>query len=180
MFTLNDWSLKFVRWGMGLAVVGLVTGYLPLGHYLMKDSLPSCPAAPVHGHTILLSFIGMSLFGLLYRALPSWNARSEPPLHLVRLHFQLVVTGILGVAVNGTIGYELLAMLSPDFYYAGAQAQTIRNLWFAIDGVFLTVYGGGCAVFLVVLMKTTRYSTEDLTLSARAGDPTGRASRSSE
>ena len=44
--SLNNWSLKFVRWGMGLSILGLISGYVPLGHYLMKDSLPSCPAAP--------------------------------------------------------------------------------------------------------------------------------------
>ena len=161
MLSLNDWSLKFVRWAMGLGIVGLATGYFPLGHYLMDDSMPSCPTAPVHGHTILLSFVGMSIFGLLYRALPAWLGRTEPPLQLVRLHFQLAVIGVLGVTVNGTIGYELLKMLSPHFYYTGAQGQNIRNLWFAIDGVFLTVYGAGCVVFLYLLMKATKYSTEE-------------------
>jgi len=29
MSSINDWSLRFVRWGMGLAVLGLLTGYLP-------------------------------------------------------------------------------------------------------------------------------------------------------
>ena len=32
MDAMNNWALKFVRWGMGLSVVGLVTGYVPLGH----------------------------------------------------------------------------------------------------------------------------------------------------
>ena len=158
MTSLNDWSLRFVRWGMSLTIVGLLTGYLPLGHYLMKDSLPSCPSAPVHGHVILLSFVGMSLFGLLYRALPGWMVNAEPPLGLVRLHFWLTVVGVLGVIVNGTIGYELLGtMLQPDFYYLGPAGQSVRNLWFGIDGIFLTLYGAGCIVFLSILVKTTAY-----------------------
>ena len=61
MDTINNCALKFIRWGMGLTVLGLITGYFPLGHYLMKDALPSCPTAPVHGHTILLSFVGMTM-----------------------------------------------------------------------------------------------------------------------
>ncbi len=160
MQSLSNWALKFIRWGSALGVVGLITGYLPLGHYLMKDSLPSCPAAPVHGHTILLSFVGMTLFGLAYAVLPQWLRNGEPPLGLIRLHFWLVVIGTIGVCVNGTVGYELLGMMKPDFYYTGPAAQSVRNLWFGIDGVFLTIYGAGSAVFLYVLMKSTRYGGE--------------------
>ena len=89
MTSVNDWGLKFLRWGMGLSVVGLITGYLPLGHYLMKDAMPSCPAAPVHGHTILLSFVGMSIFGLIYRAIADSMVGGDAPLALIRLHFRV-------------------------------------------------------------------------------------------
>ena len=91
---------KFVRWGMGLSIVGLIAGYVPLGHYLMMGAIPSCPAAPVHGHAILLSFVGMTMFGLAYRALPAWMGPSEPPVGLVRMHFWLAVAGVLGVAIQ--------------------------------------------------------------------------------
>lgn len=159
MISVTDWALRFLRWGFGLSIVGLVTGYFPLGHYLMKDSLPSCPAAPVHGHTILLSFVGMVMFGLVYRALPDWMESGQPPLALIRLHFWLAVIGTLGVAVNGTIGYEILTMaVKPDFYYIGAEGQGVRNLWFGIDGLFLTIYGAGCVILLYILMMSTTYS----------------------
>lgn len=159
MTSVQDWSLKFLRWAMGLAVVGLITGYFPLGHYLMKDALPSCPAAPVHGHVILLSFVGMTLFGLVYRAIADSLAQyGDPPLRLIRLHFWLAVVGTIGVAVNGTIGYELLTkFVQKGFYYSGPEGQAVRNLWFGIDGLFLTVYGLGCVVLLYILMKRTSY-----------------------
>jgi hypothetical protein len=160
---MNDWALRFIRWGMGLTILGLITGYLPLGHYLMKDSLPSCPMAPVHGHTILLSFVGMPLFGLIYRALPAWMGKGDPPLGLVKAHFWLAVIGILGVFLNGTFGYELLGMLvQHDFYYIGPPGQAVRNLWFGIDGAFLTLYGAGCVILWYVVMNRTAYgkSTE--------------------
>ena len=159
MDSMNDWALKFVRWGMGLSILGLITGYIPLGHYLMKDALPSCPAAPVHGHTILLSFVGMPMFGLVYRALPSWMGRDGAPARLVQTHFWLAVIGIIGVSVNGTFGYEYLTMAQPGFYYIGGPGQAIRNLWFGIDGAFLTLYAVGCVIFLYILMKKTGYTT---------------------
>ena len=157
MDSMSNWALKFIRWGMGLAVVGLVAGYVPLGHYLMKDALPSCPAAPVHGHAILLSFVGMTMFGLAYRVLPAWMRDAEPPIGLVRLHFWLAVIGVIGVAANGTIGYEVLGAFQPDFYYLGPDAQNVRNLWFAIDGAFLTLYAAGCLIFLHIVMNKTAY-----------------------
>jgi hypothetical protein len=161
MMSVNDWGLKFLRWGMGLSVVGLVTGYLPLGHYLMKDALPSCPAAPVHGHTILLSFVGMSLFGLIYRTIADSMESGDSPLALIRLHFWLAVIGTIGVAVNGTIGYEILSMTAqPHFYYNGPQGQAVRNLWFGVDGLFLTIYGIGCAILLYLLITKTSYGAK--------------------
>jgi hypothetical protein len=153
--TVQDWGLKFIRWAMGLSIAGLITGYLPLGHYLMKDALPSCPAAPVHGHTILLSFVGMTLFGLVYSVIP---LNGVPPLGLIRAHFWLAVTGTIGVAANGTIGYEILGIFGQKgFYYIGPEGQAIRNLWFGIDGVFLTIYGCGCVILFYILMKRTAY-----------------------
>ncbi len=157
MSSLNNWALKFIRWGMSLTVLGLITGYFPLGHYLMLGAIPSCPSAPIHGHTILLSFVGMMLFGLVYRALPSWMT-GEPPVRLVRLHFLLTTIGVIGVCLNGTIGYELIGVFRPDFYYAGPAAPAARNLWFAIDGAFLTMYAAGCMVFLYIVVKKTSYT----------------------
>jgi cbb3-type cytochrome oxidase subunit 1 len=166
---MDNWALKFVRWGMGLAVLGLVTGYVPLGHYLMMGAIPSCPAAPVHGHTILLSFVGMTMFGLAYRALPAWMPNGKPPLRLVGFHFWLTTIGVLGVCINGTIGYEVLGILvHPEFYYLGSQGQSVRNLWFAIDGVFLTSYAAGCVVFLYIVMTKTAYSSAATTSEAQA------------
>ena len=166
MESQHIWPLKFVRWGMGLAVVGLICGFLPLGHYLLDDAIPSCPSAPIHGHVILLSFVGMPMFGVLYQAMPAWG-RGALPLSLVRLHFRLSVVAILGVVVNGTVVYDILGhLVQPGFYYNGPAGQTVRNIWFGIDGAFLTLYGAGCAVFLWILMQHTSYATE-------ASDPTG-------
>lgn len=159
MDTMDNWALKFVRWGMGLAMLGLITGYFPLGHYLLDDAIPSCPTAPVHGHTILLSFVGMTMFGLVYRALPAWMAHREPPTALVRAHFWLAVAGVIGVSVNGTIVYEVLShLVQPGFYYLEAEGQAVRNLWFGIDGAFLTLYGAGCVIFLHILTQRTAYA----------------------
>lgn len=160
MLTISDWGLKFVRWGSGLGIAGLITGYFPLAHYLMKDSIPSCPAAPIHGHTILLSFVGMTIFGLVYLAMPQWSGGRQPSLGMVRTHFWLAVIGVAGECLNGTIGYEILGLfVQRHFYYNGPQGQFVRNIWFGLDGVFLSIYGIGSCIFLMVLLKNTTYTT---------------------
>lgn len=159
---MNEYSLKFVKYGMLLAVVGLVFGYGPLFHYLMGDAIPSCPAAPIHGHIILLSFIGMSLFGLLYKALPDWAGSAfEPPLHLIKLHLKISVIAIIGVIINGSVGYQFLNhFMLNGFYYLEEEGQFVRNIWFSIDGVFLSLYGLGIVIFLHILNKHAKYTQD--------------------
>jgi len=105
----------------------------------------------------------MTLFGLVYGALPQWLGTHKPPLALIRVHFWLVTIGTIGVCLNGTIGYEVLAMfVQPKFYYIGQSGQAVRNLWFALDGVFLTLYGVGSSIFLYVLVKHTAYASQEV------------------
>ena len=167
--SIENWALRFVRWGMGLTMLGLLMGFAPLGHYLLKDAIPSCPSAPIHGHTILLSFVGMPMFGLIYRVLPAWMTGGPPPIALIRTHFRLSVAGIVGIVINGAVVYELIGhVIQPGFYYAGPSGQFARSIWFGLDGAFLTMYGAGCVIFLYILMKRTAY-TADAARRAPAG-----------
>jgi len=153
---MENLSLRFIRWGAGLMVLGLLTGYGPLGHYLMDGVEHACPWAPIHGHTALLGWIGMTLFGLAYRVLSQWSNGQTPPLKLAQTHFLLSVTGVLGVFANGIMGYRILDIVSPEFYYL--PEKQILNLWLSIDGVFLSIFGIGCVLFLVVLLRSTSYA----------------------
>jgi uncharacterized membrane protein YedE/YeeE len=121
----------------------------------MDDAIPSCPSAPLHGHAALLGWVGMTLFGLVYRMLPGWSSGRPPSLLLARAHFVLSVVGVVRVLVNGSVGYELLNLLSPEFYYE--PDEQILHLWFGVDGLFLSLYGVGCVLFLVVLLRSTSY-----------------------
>ena len=150
---MGDLALRFIRWGTGLLILGLVTGFGPLGHYLLGGAIPSCPAAPVHGHAILLGWVGMTLFGLVYRAIGDWPSGRPPSLALVRAHFHLSVVGMLGAWANGTFGYGLLSALRPGFYYE-PHMPTLR-LWVGLTGVFLSVYAVGCLLFAWVVFRST-------------------------
>ena len=152
---MENLALRFIRWSVGLLLLGLLTGYGPLAHYLHGGVEHACPWAPVHGHVALLGWIGMSLFGLVYQALPRWANGRSPALGLAKAHFYLCVVAVLGVLVNGIAGYRVLDLISPDFYYI--PDKSVLNLWLSIDGLFLSLYALGCALFLVVIMRSTSY-----------------------
>jgi cbb3-type cytochrome oxidase subunit 1 len=146
-------SLRFVRWGAGLLVIGLLTGYLPLGHYLMGGVKVPCPASPVHAHVAVLGWIAFTLFGLVYRALPDWGSLRPSSVKLATVHLWLSLVAVLGVWINGTMGYRLIDAMSPRFYYKPDQAML--RLWLEIDGGFLTLFAVGCCLFIWVLYGVT-------------------------
>lgn len=157
---MSNLGLRFVRWGTGFLMLGLLTGYGPLGHYLMGGVKVACPWAPVHGHVATLGWLGMTLFGLVYRALPGWSGGRVAATGLVRAHFGLCVTGVLGVWANGIVGYRLIDSISDGFYYLPDEGML--DLWLSIDGAFLSIFGLGCLLFLIVVMRSTGYAVEQV------------------
>jgi nitric oxide reductase large subunit len=153
---MDNLSLRFIRWSAGLLVLGLLTGYGPLGHYLHGGVETACPWAPVHGHVALLGWLGMTAFGLVYKALPGWSGGAAQALKLARAHFVACVVGVLGVYLNGIFGYRIIDHIYDGFYYE--PNTRLLNLWLAIDGIFLSIYGLGCMLFLFVVLRSTRYT----------------------
>ena len=153
---MDNLALRFIRWSTGFLVLGLLTGYGPLGHYLMGGVKVACPWAPIHGHVALLGWLGMAAFGLVYKALPSWAQGASPSLGLAKAHFYACVVAVIGILANGIVGYRLLDFLYNGFYYK--PEKEALNLWLSIDGVFLSLYGVGCVLFLMVILRSTRYA----------------------
>lgn len=156
MMTMEIIGLSFVRWGAGSQILGFNTGSGPLGHHLMGGVSRACPWAPVHGHVAILGWIVMTLFGLVYRTVPSWSNGAKPTCRLAPLHFYVCVSAVLGVFNNGIVGYRILDALVQDFYYR--PVGSTLNQWLAIGALFLSLYGVGCLLFLAVLLQSTRYS----------------------
>jgi cbb3-type cytochrome oxidase subunit 1 len=164
---MENIGLRFVRWGAGLLILGLGTGYGPLGHYLMGGVTVACPWAPVHAHVALLGWVGMTLFGLVYGALPLWANGAPPATGLAKAHFSICVAAVLGVWLNGIVGYRILDAFSDGFYYL--PNKPILSLWLSIDGVFLSLYGIGCLLFLAAVLRSTRYAEASQPQAVRAG-----------
>lgn len=155
-------ALRFVKWGTAFLVLGLLSGYGPLAHYLHGGVEVACPWAPIHGHVALLGWMGMTLFGLVYRALPRLGTPKPNAPKLANLHLWIAGLGVLGVWGNGLFGYRLLDHLSPSFYYL-PETETL-NLWLSIDGAFLTVYAIGCTLLMVVVFGTRPADSDSVEL----------------
>jgi hypothetical protein len=153
---MDNLALRFIRWSAGLLVLGLLTGYGPLAHYLHGGVAVACPWAPIHGHVALLGWLGMAIFGLVYKALPSWANGASPSRGLAKNNFNACVVGVIGVVANGKLGYRIHDFVSDGGYYEPDKA--VLNLWLSIDGVFLSLYGIGCGLFLAVVLGSTRYA----------------------
>jgi hypothetical protein len=149
---IDPWVARFLRWGGAFLLLGLAAGYLPLGHYLLYGDEEQCSWAPVHGHVILLGWLGMTAFALTYRALYGAGAAAPLPERLVRRHFALCAAGVVGVLAHGVVGWFVLAHLG-GHHVAGATAE---RLWHGVDGLFLTVYGAGCVCFWLAIRPALR------------------------
>lgn len=144
---VDAWVARFLRWSGIFLLLGLAAGFVPVGHYLMMGSDPQCSWAPVHGHLILLGWLGMTAFGLTYRALFG-DGGAPFPERSVRWHYICCVAGVLGVLAHGLIGWFVLAHLEGRF-----PAATLDRFWFGGDAVFLTLYGVGCIFFWVTIRR---------------------------
>jgi hypothetical protein len=99
---------------------------------------------------------------------PSWANGATPAVRLARAHFTVSVIAVLGVFANGIIGYRILDAIVDGFYYR--PVTSMLNLWLSIDGIFLSLYGVGCLLFLSALLRSTRYapSATSAPVTARA------------
>lgn len=109
---------------------------------------------------MLLGWIGLTIFGLVYRALPDWGTPGPGAVKLAMAHLWLSIVSVLGVFANGIFGYRYLDQISPSFYYKPDEG-TLR-LWLSIDGGFLTLFAVGCVLFLLVVFGGVKYEAQDV------------------
>jgi hypothetical protein len=86
--------------------------------------------------------------------LPDWGTPRPNAVKLATAHFWLSVASVLGVWLNGIVGYRLIDYLSPSFYYQPDQAKL--RLWLSIDGAFLTLFTVGAVLFVMVVFGVQR------------------------
>src|SRR6516165_8843038 len=140
---------KLVRWGLGLFVFGLVTGYGPWLHY-MHGALEEvheaflknvtlwfgCPwTLPVY--VTQLGGLGMVVIGLCYLVFARDGAMASATL-AERTAPALCATGIVSEFVFGFPLYFAVNAVWPNFYYTPINAG--KWTWLGTQGVCILIY----------------------------------------
>jgi hypothetical protein len=147
--TPNEIGAKYVRWGLGLFIFGLISGYGPWLHY-MHGALEEvheaflknvtlwfgCPwTLPVY--VTQLGGLSMVVIGLCYLAFARDGAMTSIS-GAERIGPSLCATGIIAEFVFGFPLYFAVNAIWPNFYYTPIEAG--KWTWLGIQGACILIY----------------------------------------
>src|SRR5277367_4169478 len=140
---------KFIRWGLGLFIFGLVIGYGPWAHYV-HGALAEVHEAFLKNVTLWfgcpwtlptyvtqLCGLSMMVIGLCYLAFARDGAMGSLG-GAERMAPTLCATGIIAEFLLGYPGYFVVDAVWPDFYYTPIQAG--KWTWLGIQGACIAIY----------------------------------------
>src|SRR5450631_772178 len=148
--TRTDLGWKFIHWGLSLFVVGFLTGYIPILHYIFGGQAGNieplflknmtlwwgCPAILAE-LTLKSGGLGMTAIGLCYLAAARQGAASKVSGH-ERIAYTLCTYGLIAELVTAAVGYVVCNYFWPNFYFEPVQAG--KNVWLAIQGLSIAVF----------------------------------------
>jgi hypothetical protein len=143
---------KYIRWGLGLFVFGLVSGFIPLAHY-MHGSFEEVHEAFLKNVTLWwgcaftlavyvaqVGSLGMIALGLCYVVLARDGAMTAVT-SAERMAPALCAGGILAGFLAGVVGYYAVAAVWPNFYYTPVTAGKVT--WLGLQAVCIAIYVAG-------------------------------------
>ena len=143
---------KYIRWGLGLFVFGLVIGFVPLAHY-MHGSFETVGEAFLKNVTLWwgcaftlavyvaqVGSLAMIVIGLCYVVLARDGAMTSVT-SAERMAPALCAGGIIAEFVAGFAGYYAVAAVWPNFYYTPVAAGKVA--WLGLQGVCIAIYIAG-------------------------------------
>ena len=147
---------KFIRWGLGLFILGFIVGFIPILHYIhgavAGDVGPAflknmtlwwgCPAVLME-YTLKTGGLGMVAIGLCYLVLPRAGA-AAPVSGGERMAPVLCFVGLLGATVYMAVGYVVCNLIWPNFYFQ--PVETGKDVWLAGQLIGIAIYFYGIAV----------------------------------
>ncbi|KRB53369.1 hypothetical protein ASE04_29635 [Rhizobium sp. Root708] len=142
-------GIKYVRWGFGLFVFGLVIGFVPLAHYMHGSFEPvgeaflknvtlwwGC-AFTLAVYIAQLGSLAMIVIGLCYIVLTRDGAATSVQAG-ERIAPALCAIGILAEFIAGFAGYYAVAAIWPNFYYLPVAEGKVT--WLALQAVCIAIY----------------------------------------
>lgn len=140
---------KYIRWGFGLFVFGLVFGFVPIAHYmhgsfevvheefLRNVTLWWGCAFTLAVYVAQLGSLAMIVIGLCYVVLARDGSMTSVT-SAERMAPALCAVGILAEALAGVAGYYAVAAVWPNFYYTPITNGKVT--WLALQAVCISIY----------------------------------------
>jgi hypothetical protein len=140
---------KYIRWGLGLFIFGLVIGFVPMAHYMHGSFEPvgeaflknvtlwwGC-AWTLAVYVTQLGSLAMIAIGLCYVVLGRDGAMTAVT-NAERMAPALCAGAIIAEVVAGFAGYYAVLAVWPNFYYAPIRAGILA--WLGLQAVCISIY----------------------------------------
>ena len=160
---------KFIHWGLGFFIFGLIIGYGPLAHYLhgaLEQVGPAflqnvtlwfgCPWT-LSVYTVQVGSLGMVAIGCVYLHLPTDDLEVEQR-DLAALW--LCAAGLTAVFLTGYVGYFVVNAIWPSFYYVPIRIG--KNVWLIAQGLSILLYLIGVVLAYMSIRHVTEFQVERL------------------
>jgi ABC-type antimicrobial peptide transport system permease subunit len=154
---------KFIRWGLGLGVFGILLGFGVIGHYLHDAQHPTgeaflknmglwyaCPWT-LSVYAIQLGSLGMVVYGAVYLILGNSRAHQASP---ANAGFWLCVVSLIAIFCTGYIGYFIVDKIWPGFYYVPIEAG--KQVWLLAQLICIVCYFIGAILVWYNVSKMLR------------------------
>jgi hypothetical protein len=152
LMTPVELGAKFIRWGFGLFVFGLVIGFVPMAHY-MHGSFETVGEAFLKNVTLWwgcawtlavyvtqIGSLAMIVIGLCYVVLARDGAMTSI-VDTERMAPALCAGGIIAEVVAGFAGHYAVLAVWPNFYYAPVRHGIWA--WLGLQAVCIAIYIAG-------------------------------------
>ncbi len=157
--SVHDWrcGFKFIKWGMGFFLFGLLFGFGVLIHYLVgskwntgADFLSNItlwfgsPLSLSVGYLqvggLAMAIVGIAKLLMLKCCEDSAKCSTGAHVHHSHGHGALLLTiiGLAALFLTGYVGYFVIDSMWPGFYYQPITAG--KNIWLVLQGISILVF----------------------------------------
>ena len=152
-------AAAFIRWGLGLFILGLIMGYAPLVHYLQR-AIEGPIGVPLENLTLWLGCpyavqigaLSMIAIGAVYGLFPADKLEAESRDYTA---LWLCVGGLIAIVIAGYVGYFVLNTIS----LSGTQPAR-ETVWIYALSFSAAAYLIGVALAYASILQITYYKPE--------------------
>jgi uncharacterized membrane protein len=150
-------AAAFIRWGLGLFILGLIMGYAPLVHFLQR-AVADPAGPPLENLTLWLDCpyavqigaLGMIAIGAVFGLFPADELETETRDYTA---LWLCVCGLIAIAIAGSAGY----FVSNAIWRLSDTQAARETVWLYALSVSAAVYMTGIALAYVSIVQITYY-----------------------